>query len=139
MGDVFQKSTNAEKDFRVQEVKELIVNGATRAEIVRHCSKYEISSRQVDTYMAHAWEEINEAMAPSRKQWAAKTIKRLENFINRMREKGNPKAEVVAMDMLAKILGLYQIDVFHHVGDKRPDITDDDLRGTITSEEARVH
>jgi len=53
------KSTDAEIELRVSTIYEMVVKGASRKYIVRYCSeKYNISSRQVDTYLSRVNEEI---------------------------------------------------------------------------------
>jgi len=53
------KSTEAEIELRVSTIYEMVVKGASRKYIVRYCSeKYNISSRQVDTYLSRVNEEI---------------------------------------------------------------------------------
>jgi len=53
------KSTDAEIELRVSTIYEMVVKGASRKYIVRYCSEnYNISSRQVDTYLSRVNEEI---------------------------------------------------------------------------------
>jgi len=45
---------------RVIEVSNLIITGHTRSEIIRHTSEWNVSTRQIDTYIALATKEIEE-------------------------------------------------------------------------------
>jgi len=57
--NLMAKSTDAEIELRVSTIYEMVVKGASRKYIVRYCSeKYNISSRQVDTYLSRVNEEI---------------------------------------------------------------------------------
>lgn len=56
-----KKSSAAEYELRVHTVYEMIIKGATRPFIVRYASKeWNVSSRQVDTYMAEAKKIIDD-------------------------------------------------------------------------------
>lgn len=54
------KSTAVEVETRVGEIAELLIAGSPRKEIVRYSAKWDISPRQVDTYISKAKETLGE-------------------------------------------------------------------------------
>ena len=56
------KSTNAEVNQRVSEIKDLLLQGQTRSAILRYAQKWGVVDNQVDRYMATATAEIKEVV-----------------------------------------------------------------------------
>ena len=56
-----KKATNAEIEFRIATLYEMVVKGATYSYIVRYASEeWDITSRQTDTYLKRVYEQIKD-------------------------------------------------------------------------------
>lgn len=74
------KSTNAEVEIRINTVVKLFLQGYTRADIVRYCSRFLISSRQVDTYILKSKNQIRQISAADKEDQLYKALARYEDL-----------------------------------------------------------
>jgi hypothetical protein len=124
-----KKSTNAEFENRNTEVYRFLLNGMTRQEILEKCSVWELTDRQVDTYIANAKEKIREHNAVERQDNMAVIT---ANFweLYRIAKNDNDIAEArQILNSLAKLKGLEETTVNHIVSDPAFfDMPTEDLR-----------
>lgn len=145
----FKKSTVAEIDNRVSEVMALLLSGTTRSGIVRHGSKWGVSSRQIDDYIAAATKEIKEVNSLTLQEnqgiilsnlWAL--FKQCSGTFLEADEKLGLQAKYIPPDTaeqhkilmsIAKLKGLDQMTVNHIIEDKRElaEMTDEELEAII--------
>lgn len=113
------KSTEAEIDLRVSEVQDLLLNGETRHKIVRFGSKWGISARQIDDYIAAARERIKEINATSLQENMALVTTNLWRIFRASVIEGDLAEANKALMNLAKVKGLENYTVTHVIEDKR--------------------
>lgn len=101
-----KKSTDAEIDIRVCEVQELLLNGETRSSIVRYGSKWQISSRQIDDYIAAAKLLIKEINSTSTKEYIALLSRNLWKTFRVSMSSGDMAEANKSLMNLAKINGV---------------------------------
>jgi len=126
---LYAKSTDAEVAERIQEVFELLLLGRTRGEILRHTSKWNMNSRQIDTYMARAHVELKEVNKVSRDELSSQIKNNQWRLYGKaVRDRDHQLAAKILMD-LAKIGGLDEQTVNHVVAERREvvEASDDDL------------
>jgi hypothetical protein len=83
MGKDKPKSTNAEIETRINKVYDLLVNGASRAQIIQYASdkaKWEVTDRQIDTYISKANERLITLGKTHRETELGRAIARLNNL-----------------------------------------------------------
>lgn len=152
-------STDAEIELRIAEIESLLIQGYTRSELLRHTSKWQVSSRTVDTYQALALERIQEVNKLTLKQNQGIMTKALWKLFRQAMERfedgpiiltdsernqtgaidHRPKYLAEANKVLAqlcKIKGVDQITVNHIIEDKRElqAMSDEDLEMIIEGE-----
>ncbi len=104
-----EKGTIGEVDRRVTEVYKLLCRGANRAQVVRHCAdKWGIGSRQAETYMQRAREQMRELLAESREDLLAKAIAFRNDLLLEASQKGKLFTALQIADSREKLLGLFE-------------------------------
>ena len=75
------RTPQIEIDQRVAKVSDLLLAGASRAQIVTFCDqKYSVHQETVDRYIAQARKAWQEMVHPERKEAHSKALARLENL-----------------------------------------------------------
>lgn len=113
------KSTQAGLSIRVSEIQSLILQGYTRSYLIQYGSKWELSHRQIDDYIAMATVIIKEInLSTAQDNLAIVTTCLWDAF--RSAKIGNNLAEQHKILMsIAKLKGLEQHTVNHIIEDKR--------------------
>ena len=104
--NVAKKSTKAESTLRTQEVYSLLTQAYTRQEILQHCSIWQVSDRQVDTYIARAREMLDADCAMSRPAFLAELMARLRGYEKQAARRGQLQVAVNAATQQARLVGL---------------------------------
>ena len=101
------KSTNAEIEVRVQKVIDMVLDGFSRADIVRYAAKnWKLQSRQVDDYLKAAKEGIKEIAAPEKGEQTQTAIARLNRLYQKCHANGDFRTCLAIQESLSKLLGL---------------------------------
>jgi hypothetical protein len=130
------KATDAEVEARIDRIVELVLEGATRSVIVRHCAEnWGVSTRQSEEYLSRAWELIKEANDGSRPQKVSRHLKRLDRLANMAARDGQYSAAIKAYELQAKIMGIEMAPMEHE--ERLPDVSNEELDRVL--EETRVH
>jgi len=138
-----KKSTNAGIAARIDEVAELLLVANTRYQIVRYASKWNISSRQVDEYMARAWAQIKEVNAGDFEENRSMVLRNFWDIYKSSKKKDDGKTAIAALTQISKICGLDQITIQHNI--KRfDDLSEEELINqaiaeTIEAEGDSIH
>lgn len=98
------KASDAEMEHRIETVVDLILQGKTRTNILRHFA--ELSTRTVEYAMEEAWRRIREANDGSRTDKVTRHLKRLDHLAVMAIQKENVFAALKAYELQAKIMGL---------------------------------
>lgn len=113
------KSTKAQIEQRLKEVQELLLDGRTRSFIVQYGSKWQVSDRQIDDYIAQATAIIKEInLASVQDNLALITANQWTLYRKAITDNNIPVARQLLMD-LAKLRGLDQATINHIIEDKR--------------------
>lgn len=123
------KSTKAQIEQRLKEVQELLLDGRTRSFIVQYGSKWQVSDRQIDDYIAQATAIIKEInLASVQDNLALITANQWTLYRKAITDNNIPVARQLLMD-LAKLRGLDQATINHIIEDKRElsDLSNADL------------
>jgi len=129
----FKKSTVAEINARVSEVTAWMLDGDTRSDIVRHGSKWGVSSRQIDDYMAMATAAIKEVNQLTLQENQGTILRNLWQLFKESRIEGDRAEQHKVLMSIAKLKGLDQMTVNHVIEDKRElsDMSDEQLEAII--------
>ena len=106
------KSTQAELIQRLSEVKTLLLQGQTRSDILQYASKWNISERQVQDYIAQATAQIQEVAQADLATDISVIVRNLWDIIN-ANKATNPQVARQALMDIAKIRGMDQTTVNH--------------------------
>lgn len=138
--DKVAKSTVVEINQRVSEVQGLLLQGRTRSAIVQYGSKWKISSRQIDDYIAKATELVKEVNALSTQHNLGIITNNLWDVYREARSVGNlAEASKVLMN-IAKLRGLDQTTINHVIDDKRDlqELSDHDLDALLEGDDDTI-
>ena len=131
--------TQVERIQRVEIVFNLLLGGATRAEIIRFCNeKWEVKEDCVDKYMKDAREKIaliNEGNLQDNRGWH---IAHRFNLLARAKKSGNLSMELEAAKDVAKIQGLYIDRVQLTIGGKEDQQKTIEARKLLEGSEFKV-
>lgn len=114
------RTPQIEIDARVQKVSDLLIAGASRAQIVTFCEqKYQVHFETADRYIERAREQFQKAIAPERKAEAHKALARYEALYAKCLSVQDYKAAASVQDRICKLLGLWDdsLTVKHEAGD----------------------
>ena len=113
------KSTKAEVNQRVSEIKNLLTQGYTRSHIIQYGSKWSVSDRQIDDYISMATIQIKEHNAYTYQENVTIVTDALWDVYRASRAANDRKAALTALSQIAKIKGLEQHTVNHVITDDR--------------------
>lgn len=124
-----KKSTKAQLEQRVKEVQELLLAGHTRSYVVQYGSKWKISDRQIDDYIAMANKIIKEINLISIQDNLALISSNLWDLFRKASLEQNLSEQHKILMSLAKLKGLDQHAITHIIEDKRElaDLSDEEL------------
>lgn len=103
------KSTSAEVETRVNKIYDLLVAGATRAQVIQYASekgKWDITERQIDTYIAKANQRLIELGKTHRETELGRAVARLNNLYFLSVSLQNFNVALGVQKELNKLLGL---------------------------------
>lgn len=136
------KPTIAERNRRVEEVKQLLLQGEARTVILRNISeRYGVTERTVENYLSSARVGLDKDLAQARPYMLAEHIAHRRDLRIRFRKRDDLYGELKAAQDEAKLFGLYieRTDVTTagkplpateiHLGD----VTDDQLRNRLAA------
>jgi len=105
--------TNAELENRVNTIHDMLVLGVRRADILRFTSEktdWNVSSRQIDSYMALATELIKSAGVLDRETEISSMKQRLELLWRKNMQIQDYKAALAVLKERGSLLGIYAPD-----------------------------
>ena len=101
------KSTKAAKEFRVNTVYKMLIDGASRSQILQFCSdEWNISTRQGDNYIAEAREKIQYDCTISRQEFLAETLVGLRSIRQQAERRGQLQVAVNSMRLMTELVGI---------------------------------
>ena len=101
------KSTKAAKEFRVNTVYKLLVDGKSRSEILQFAAdEWDISTRQGDQYIADARQKIEHDCTISRQEFLAETIVGLRSIRQQAERRGQFQVAVNSMRLMTELIGI---------------------------------
>ena len=104
---VGKKSTKSEKEFRVQAVYGMLVDGRSRTDIVQHCSEtWDISERQGDTYIKHARERLEQDCQITREALLAEALAGYRSIRAQAERRGQLMVAKSCLDATLDIVGI---------------------------------
>jgi hypothetical protein len=102
-----ERASTAEKEERIQQMCNLMLNGTPRVHIMRFCKEeWNCSEKSVERYITFANEELAEMWKPIRKAEAQKAVETLKMVANEARALGQPAAAVAAQKEINRIVGI---------------------------------
>lgn len=124
-----KKSTKAQLDQRVSEVQALLLQGYTRSYLLQYASKWGISERQLQDYIAKATINIKEINQVSLQDNMALIASNLWDLFRKAREDKDLSEQHKILMSIAKLKGLDQHAITHIIEDKRElaEMSDEDL------------
>jgi len=131
------KGTNAEVAQRVQAVREWLLEGNTRSDILRYTTSWKITDRTVDEYMARATDEIKEINDIDFKTNRSLVLKNLWETYGRAKEAKNLKEQKGILDSIARICGLEKLVI--EVKDEFPDLDQVEVLNELEERLSAVH
>ena len=112
------KSTNAQLELRVSTVAEMIIKGQGRDKILRYGSKeWNVSDRQIDEYLAKAWEKIGRNTDYDIKREIKLQRARFEDLYQKNYTIQDYREARQVLDSIAKMLGLNQPEKLNMSGE----------------------
>ena len=101
------RSTKVEKNFRVDTVYKLLSEGNSRGQIIQFASnQWNVSDRQVDTYIADAREKLLADAEMERPAWVAEALQRLRTYEQAAYKNKQNQVAINAVQAQAKLIGL---------------------------------
>lgn len=105
--DYAGKPTNAEQQKRISVVYGMLLNGASRRDIVEYCRKnWNVNRWTADTLISEATREISVVTEEERNAMYGKAVKRLENLYMRCINDGDKRTALAVQRELNEIAGL---------------------------------
>ncbi len=98
--------TKAESTLRTQEIYGYLSHGYSRAQILQECSNWGLSDRQVDTYIKHARDLLEEDCNIARPAYLAELLQRLRTYEIAAAKRGQYQVAVNSATQQAKLIGL---------------------------------
>ena len=100
-----KKATNVEIDKRIHKVYDLLLQGHSKTQSLRHCAEYfDVSLRQTEEYMSRARILQSEDAQLERPQWLVGAIARLADYERRASLDNQLQVAIRAVEMQAKLL-----------------------------------
>ena len=134
------KASNAEVELRIHEVKNLLSDGSTRADILRHTAKkWGVSPRQTDEYIRTAKEELRELNSANFKDKLSQITSCLWKLYKKAED--TPAVQHQIIMSIAKMQGLDQQIINHVIEDKRElaDVPTEELEAVLLEGESESH
>ena len=133
-----EKSSAAEVERRISTVIELLLSGWKRRQILQYGSKigWNVTDRQIDTYIAAAYEEIDKGFESDREKILRKTVSQYELIYRNLMKAKDYRGAASVLDKIAEITGVKVHKVEHsgHLTVKQAkELTDDELAAIIAS------
>ena len=101
------KSTKAAKEFRVNTVYKLLIDGKSRSEILQFAAdEWDISTRQGDQYIADAREKLEQDCTISRQEFLAEAIVGLRSIRQQAEKRGQYQVAVNTVRLMTELVGL---------------------------------
>lgn len=101
------KSTKAAKEFRVNTVYKLLIDGKSRSDILQFCAdEWGIAVRQGDNYIAEARGKIEQDCTISRQEFLAETILGLRSIRQQAERRGQLQVAVNSMRLMTELVGI---------------------------------
>jgi hypothetical protein len=113
------KATDVEVERRVSEVRDLLLRGKQRYEIVQYCAKYNLSLRAIDTYIKTATDQVKEHNKATFQENMAVITGALWRLHDECLMTGDKSEQRAILMSLAKLKGLDQQTINHVIEDKR--------------------
>ena len=98
--------TKAESTLRTQAVYGFLSHGYSRAQILQECSDWGVSDRQIDTYIKHARDLLEEDCNIARPAYLAELLQRLRTYEIAAAKRGQYQVAVNSAAQQAKLVGL---------------------------------
>ena len=104
---VAKKSTKSEKEFRVQAVYGLLVDGKSRTDIVQFCAEtWEIQERQSDQYIADARARLEADCQITREALLAEALAGYRSIRQQAERRGQLMVAKSCLDATLDIVGI---------------------------------
>jgi hypothetical protein len=101
------RSTKVEKNFRVDTVYKLLSEGNSRGQILQFAAKeWNVSDRQIDTYIADARDKLLADAEMERPAWVAEALQRLRTYEQAAYKSRQNQVAINAVQAQAKLIGL---------------------------------
>jgi len=101
------RSTKVEKNFRVDTVYKLLSEGNSRGQILQFAAnQWNVSDRQVDTYIAEARDKLLADCELERPAWVAEALQRLRTYEQAAYKSRQNQVAINAVQAQAKLIGL---------------------------------
>jgi len=101
------RSTKVEKNFRVDTVYKLLSEGNSRGQILQFAAnQWNVSDRQVDTYIAEARDKLLADCELERPAWVAEALQRLRTYEQAAYKSRQNQVAINAVQAAAKLIGL---------------------------------
>jgi hypothetical protein len=101
------RSTKVEKNFRVDTVYKLLSEGNSRGQILQFAAnQWNVSDRQVDTYIAEARDKLLADCELERPAWVAEALQRLRTYEQAAYKSKQNQVAINAVQAQAKLIGL---------------------------------
>ena len=102
-----KKSTKAEKILRVNQVVRMLINCASRSQIVQFAAdEWGLSLRQSDAYIAEAREILREDANIDRHDYLAARLQTIDRVIQQGLKQNQLSAVIGALKLQSEVLGL---------------------------------
>lgn len=120
-------SNQAEIDYRVTQIQDMLLMGHTRGRILQFASEWDVSERQVDEYLRRAYEALKEFNKATVNENRAVVLGQLWESVRRSRAAMDERLVQSGLAQISKITGLEKTTLI--VDDKRDleDLTDEEL------------
>lgn len=135
-----QASTKEIKN-RVEQIKDLLLNGKTRADILKkYTGRGGVSERHVDNYIAKAKQQIRESAQTTFSDSRALMIRNLWDCYHNARAQNQWASVASFTQQLSKLYGLDIVKIEHQIT-RYEDMTDDELSMGLNDfeNEAPIH
>ena len=103
-----KKGTKYEVESRISAIYGLLATAASRQDIIHYCSEkgFDVSDRQVDTYIKKAREQISKDCELSRPAFLAECLTRLRNYEKAAMKRGHIQVAVNSVRLQAELTGI---------------------------------
>lgn len=104
---MFQKCTKAETLKRIRQVETMLIDGASRTEIIGYCrTHFTVGAKATDTYIRQATRVIARSTAAQRADNIHIAIRRYTRLYAKAEAAGDYRSAIAAQKALSELLGL---------------------------------